>query len=39
MTMMIPQTLKEATERLANRTPEDREAIRQELLKVIPSHR
>lgn len=31
-----PDALKKATERIANRTPEEREAMRQELLKAIP---
>lgn len=31
-----PDALKKATERITNRTPEEREAIRQELLKAIP---
>jgi hypothetical protein len=31
-----PDALKNAVERVTNRTPEQREAIRQELLKVIP---
>ena len=36
MTTMFPQALKDATERIANRTPEEREAMQQELLKAIP---
>lgn len=31
-----PDALKKVTERIINRTPEEREAIRQELLKAIP---
>ena len=31
-----PAALKKATERIANRTPAEREAVRQELLKAIP---